>query len=126
MKYVGRAVPGMTNRVLVSGKGTFTADIQLPGMCAVSILRSPYAHALLRSIDTKKAESEPGVVAVLTGAEIESNTKTMPSAADPTFYGGKGVKLYALPTKCVRYVGEPVAAVVAEDRYTADRAREVM
>ena len=74
-------------------------------MCAVSILRSPYAHVRLRSIDTKKAESELGVGAVLTGAEIESNTQTMPSAADPAFYGGKGVKLYPLPTKCVRYGG---------------------
>jgi carbon-monoxide dehydrogenase large subunit len=126
MKYVGRSVPGMTNRVLVSGQGTFTADIHLPGMCAVTILRSPYAHARVVAVDTKKAEAQLGVVAVLTGAEVESNTNTMPSAADPTFYGGKGVKVYALPTKDVRYVGEAVAAIVAEDRYTAERARELV
>ena len=95
-------------------------------MCAVTILRSPYAHARIVAVDTKKAEAQLGVVAVLTGAEVESNTNTLPSAADPTLYGGKGVKVYALPTKDVRYVGEAVAAIVAEDRYTAERARELV
>jgi CO/xanthine dehydrogenase Mo-binding subunit len=65
MKYVGRGFPGMTNRVLVSGQGTFTADIHLPGICAVTILRSPYAHARVVAVDTKKAEAEPGVTAPL-------------------------------------------------------------
>ena len=126
MKYVGRSVPSMTNRVLVSGRGTFTADIRLPGMCAVTILRSPYARARIISIDATKAEAEPGVVMVLTGAEIESNTTTLPSAVDASLYGGRGVKIYAVTSKDVRYVGEPVAAIVAEDRYTAERARELV
>jgi carbon-monoxide dehydrogenase large subunit len=122
MKYVGRSVPGLTNRTLVTGSGTYTADIQLPGMCTIAILRSPYAHARIVAIDTQRARAEPGVVAVLTGREIEQNTNPIPSAADPGFYGGKSLKVYALPTAHVRYVGEAVAAVVAEDRYTANRA----
>ncbi len=126
MKYVGAGVPGLTNRILVTGSGTFTADVQLPGMCTIAILRSPYAHAHITSIDTSRAEAEPGVVAVLTGREIEENTNPVPSAADPGFYGGKSKKIYALPTRHVRYVGEPIAAVVAEDRYTAYHALELI
>ena len=71
MKQVGRGVPGLPNRQLVSGHGTFVADITLPEMCAMAVLRSPYAAARILSIETARAMAEPGVLYVLTGEEIE-------------------------------------------------------
>ena len=126
MKSVGRSVPGLPNRVLVSGHGTFVADVALPGMCAMAVLRSPYAHARIVSLDTSRALAEPGVVYVLTGEEIERETAPVPPAADPKFYGGKGLAVRALSADRVRYAGEPVAVVVAEDRYTANRVLELI
>jgi aerobic carbon-monoxide dehydrogenase large subunit len=126
VKSVGRSVPGLPNRVLVSGHGTFVADVALPGMCAMAVLRSPYAHARIVSLDTSRALAEPGVVYVLTGEEIERETAPVPPAADPKFYGGKGLAVRALSADRVRYAGEPVAVVVAEDRYTANRVLELI
>ena len=126
MKYVGRPVLGLETPTLVSGHATYVADLQLPGMCAAAMLRSPYAHARLIAIDTSKAEALPRVLAVVAGQEIERSTNPMPPPADPGQSGGKSATIYALPTSHVRYVGEPVAAVVAEDRYTAKRAAELI
>src|SRR5262249_35825848 len=126
VKSVGRSVPGLPNRVLVSGRGTFVADVALPGMCAMSVLRSPYAHARIVSLDASRAMAEPSVVYVLTGEEIERETAPVPPAADPKFYGGKGLAVRALSADRVRYAGEPVAVVVAEDRYTANRVLELI
>jgi len=126
MKHVGRGVPGLPNRQLVSGHGTFVADITLPEMCAMAVLRSPYAAARILSIETARAMAEPGVLYVLTGEEIARETNPIPPAADPGFYGGKSLAVRALPTDRARYVGEPVAVVVAEDRYTAHRALDLV
>jgi carbon-monoxide dehydrogenase large subunit len=95
-------------------------------MCAMAVLRSPYAHARIVSLDTSRALAEPGIVYVLTGAEIERETAPVPPAADPKFYGGKGLAVRALSADRVRYAGEPVAVVVAEDRYTAHRVLELV
>ncbi|MGD9765093.1 MAG: xanthine dehydrogenase family protein molybdopterin-binding subunit [Candidatus Binatia bacterium] len=126
MKSVGRAIPGLTNRTLVSGRGNYVGDLQLPGMCAMAVLRSPYAHARIAAIDTAQAAALPGVLAVVTGADAQRETSPIPSVVDPAMYGGKAVALYALAVDRARYVGEPVAAVVAEDRYTAHRALELI
>lgn len=126
MKYVGQSVPGLTTRTLVSGRGTYAGDIQLPGMGAMAVLRSPYAHARVLSIDTSRAEALPGVLAVVTGKEITENTAPIPPAANAALYGGKGAAIYALPADRARFVGEPVAAVLAEDRYTANQALELI
>jgi carbon-monoxide dehydrogenase large subunit len=126
MKYKGKSVTAVTNPVLAAGHGMYVADLAIPGMCSLAFLRSNHAHARIVSIDTSKALAEPGVVAVITGEEIAANTKPVPGAADPSYYGGKTVKSYALPTSRVRYVGEPIVAVVAEDRYTANKARDLI
>jgi aerobic carbon-monoxide dehydrogenase large subunit len=126
MKYKGKSVTAVTNPVLAAGHGMFVADLAHPGMCSLAFLRSDRAHARIVSIDSSKALAEPGVVAVITGEEIAANTKPVPGAADPAFYGGKTVKSYALPSSRVRYVGEPIAAIVAEDRYTANKARDLV
>ena len=64
MGYVGASVPGVLNSRLAAGKGTFVDDIRLPGMAHAAILRSPHAHARIRSINTRAAEQLPGVVCV--------------------------------------------------------------
>ncbi len=122
MSYIGKAVPAMTNTRLVAGKGTFTDDISVPGMTYMAILRSPYAHARIRNIDSSAAEELPGVVGVLTGQEIFETTDPIVEAFDTQAMGAKGVKWYALCHDRVRYVGEAVAAVVAEDKFTAYEA----
>jgi len=126
VKTIGKSIPGLPNRVLVSGHGTYVADIALPGMCSMAVLRSPYAHARIVAIDTSRAMAEPGVVYVLTGDEITRATRPVPPAADPAFYGGKGLAVRALSADRVRYAGEAVAIVVAEDRYTANRVLDLI
>ncbi len=126
MKNIGRSIPGLTNRTLVSGHGSFVGDLQLPGMCALAVLRSPYAHARVVAIDTTRAAALPGVLAVVTGADARRETDPIPSVVDAANYGGKAVAVYALAVERARYVGEPVAAVVAEERYTAHCALELI
>ena len=122
MKYIGQPLKGMMNVQLVKGKGTFVSDIQLPGMTYMAVLRSPYAHARVRSIDASAALRLPGVLHVATGQELAANTEPIPSSWDPKEMGAKEVRWFALCPERVRYVGEAVAAVVAEDKYTAHEA----
>jgi aerobic carbon-monoxide dehydrogenase large subunit len=124
MKYVGHSAVGKTNRILVAGKGTFVGDISLPGTCHMTVVRSPHAHARIRSVDTSRADRFPGVIASLTGSEIRSATKPIP-VHSPAL-GEKGFQLYALAFDKVRYVGEPVAAVIAETPYAARQAAELV
>jgi carbon-monoxide dehydrogenase large subunit len=115
-------VPGLTNRVLVAGAGTYVDDVVLPGMTHLAILRSPYAHAGIRGIDTAEAERLPGVVCVVTGEEIQRELRPIPETYDIEHLGGRRTDWYALCHDRVRYVGEAVAAVVAVDKYTAFKA----
>ncbi len=122
MKYVGKRVPMMTNRKLAMGRGTFTADVKLPKLCWLALLRSPYANARLVSIDVTKAKAVPGVLDVVVGDEIAHAVGPTPMAADPVTFGGRSRPSYALAIDRVGFVGEAIAAVVAEDRYAAHRA----
>ena len=126
MTYVGQRVPSLTNTRLVAGRGKFVDDITLPGMTYLAVLRSPYAHARIRSIDTSAAEALPGVVHVITGREVAENMNPIPETYDTAAVGAKGVKWYALCTDRARYVGEAVAGVVAEDKFTAYEALELI
>jgi carbon-monoxide dehydrogenase large subunit len=103
----------------VRGKGTYVDDIVLPGMLHGAVLRSPYAHARIRSIDTSAAESHPKVKAVITGQLLESlNLAWIPSLSHDV--------IAVLATDKVRYHGQEVAFVVAEDRYSARDALELI
>src|SRR5512145_574578 len=113
MGHVGRAEVGRTNRQLVAGRGAYVDDIQLPGVTYAAILRSPHAHARIRSVETKAAEALPGVLGVVTGAEIRERTNPIPEGWDTAAVGAKAVRWYALCPDRARYVGEAVAAVVA-------------
>src|SRR5262250_3218925 len=68
--YIGRSVPRPNLRRLTEGRGQYVSDVVLPRMVHVAYLRSPYAHARIDNIDTEKAKQAPGVVAVVTGAEL--------------------------------------------------------
>src|SRR5262249_34927055 len=94
----------------------------MPGMKHAAILRSPVAHATIRSIDTSTAAIAPGVVAVYTGSELARISKPFsPLLPIPTM---KPLEWYVLATDRVRYVGEPLAVVVADNRYLAEDALE--
>ena len=108
-RYVGQNIPRVDGVEKVTGKAKFTGDLVIPGMLFGKILRSPYPHARIASIDASEAEAFPGVSAVLTSADI--------SDTDP-YYNGRPI----IAIQNARYVGEPVAAVAAEDEATAEEA----
>ena len=108
-KYVGHSVPRVDGVDKVTGKAKFVGDITVPGMLYGKILRSPYPHARIRAIDATEAEALPGVVAVLTAADIDD--------LNPIYNGRPIIAMHK-----VRYVGEPVAAVAALDLATAEEA----
>jgi aerobic carbon-monoxide dehydrogenase large subunit len=126
MGYVGVSVPGLLNPRLAAGKGTFVDDIHLPGMTYAAILRSPHAHARIRSINTRPAEQLPGVIYVITGREVREHMSPISPAWDAREIGAKTVDWYALVIDRARFVGEAVAAVVAEDNHTAYQALELI
>jgi carbon-monoxide dehydrogenase large subunit len=101
------------------GKGTYVDDVVLPGMLHGAVLRSPYAHARIRSIDTSAAEAHPKVQAVLTGALLDSlKLAWMPSLSHDV--------VAVLATDKVRFQGQEVAFVIATDRYAARDALELI
>ena len=107
------------DRRFVRGKGRYCDDIQLPGMLHLAVLRSPVAHARLVSIDTSAAEAHPKVKAVVTGAMLaERGLAWMPTLS--------GDVQAVLATDKVRFQGQEVAFVVAEDRYAARDALELI
>jgi aerobic carbon-monoxide dehydrogenase large subunit len=116
-KSVGARIKRREDPSLIRGLGQYVDDVKLPEMLHVAILRSPHGHARIKSIDTAAAGQHPGVVAVVTGAELRDQIGTIPTTADnPTL---RIPKHYVLAVDKVCYVGEGVAAVVAEGRYTA-------
>ena len=109
LKYVGQNVKRVDGFDKVTGAAKFVGDIAVPGMLFGKILRSPFAHARIDSIDASQAEALPGVVAVLSAADIDD--------LNP-IYNGRPV----IAINKVRYVGEPVAAVAAETLEIAEEA----
>jgi carbon-monoxide dehydrogenase large subunit len=97
---------------LVRGRGNFIDDVKLPGMLHLDIVRSPYAHARIKSIDSSKALKVPGVAAVITGKDLDHYGL----AWMPTLMSDKQM---VLPIDTVKYQAQEVAAVLATDRYTA-------
>src|SRR4051794_33966463 len=103
---------------LITGSATYVGDMVLSGMRYVAFVRSPYAHARVRSIDAAAALARRGVIAVATGAELQPLYKPMPVASSGEGGSSEGAPPtphthYALSVDRVRYVGEAVAAVIA-------------
>ncbi len=112
--YFGRPMKRREDPRLITGEGRYIDDIRLPGMVFMAIVRSPYAHARIVTIDTSAAEAMPGVVAVITGEQAAEFAPPYPPAQGP-----KQPPRYVLARERVRKLGEGVAAVFAEDRYLA-------
>ena len=121
---LGTSVKRVEDPRFITGKGRYLDDIKLTGMAHLAILRSPYAHANIRSIDTSRAKAMPGVIAVIVGADIPYNPLPMAWPAG----GSSGITNNvstprALATDSVKWTGEGVAAVVAE---TAEQAVDAL
>ncbi|MBB30481.1 MAG: carbon monoxide dehydrogenase [Gemmatimonadetes bacterium] len=127
-KTVGARIKRREDPRLIQGLAQYVDDIKLVDILHVAILRSPYAHARILSINTDTARSHPGVVAVVTGDDIKDKLGTVPCATtDPEgFPGMKVPPHYCLAVEKVRLVGEPVVAVVAEDKYIAQDALDLV
>ena len=122
-KFVGARVPRVEDDRFLTGSARFTADVKMAGMRHVAFVRSPYAHARVLSVDVSEATALPGVVTVMTGADLAD----VADLVDPVAIDG----LLKTPQPVivrdrVRFVGEAVAAVVAEDRYIAEDAAELV
>ena len=120
-RWVGTAVPRKEDEALLTGRARFIDDMEpVPGLRHAALLRSPHAHAGIRAIDISGAAAHPGVHGVLTGADIAAATRPIPSAVRVP------IDYYPIAVDKVRYAGEPVALVAAEDRYVAEDALELI
>ena len=119
--WVGRSIERVEDAALLSGCGRFIDDLGVPpGTLHAAILRSPHAHADIISIDAEAARRAPGIAAVLTGELVKALTSSL-------VVGVKApVECWPIATERVRYVGEPVAVVVASDRAGAEDAIELI
>ena len=109
---MGHSVPRKEDPRFIRGKGNYVDDLKLPGMLHLDIVRSPMAHARIVSINAEKALALPGVLAVITGKDLEQyNLAWMPTLMGDT--------QMVLPVDTVKFDGQEVAAVLATDRYTA-------
>src|SRR5262245_42126690 len=120
----GRSVLRKEDHRLLTGRGTYAADFRVPGMLHGAVLRSPHPHARLGAIRAKAALESRGVVAILTGEDLGAIGRI------PVRLGPRAAITACLPRPLardtVRYVGEPVAFVVAESRYLAEDALDLI
>ena len=124
-RYVGQSVKRSEDHRILSGHGHYVDDVQLPGMLHATFVRSTLAHATITSVVADEARALPGVVAVFTGEEIQAllNPDAPPLAMLP---GLPAPAFTILATTKVRLVGDPIALVVAESRYIAEDAAELV
>src|SRR5512144_2927820 len=123
-RYVGQAMKRKEDPRLVSGTSTYVDDVVLPGMLHMAVTRSIHAHARIRRVDMSKAQRLPGVVAVVTGDEVAAHCGPLPCAA--SIPDMKPAYRHLLATNKVRFVGEPIAVVVAENKYIARDAADLI
>ena len=123
-RHVGAPLRRLEDRRYLIGAATYVGDLALPGMLHAAFVRSPHAHARISRIDVGPALAAPGVVAVWTGAEV--NAVTAPLRLAPPIEGLHPTEMATLPSDKVRFVGDPVACVVATDPYLAADAAELV
>jgi carbon-monoxide dehydrogenase large subunit len=123
---VGSPIKRREDPRLITGQATYVDDIKIPGMLHMAVLRSPYGHARITSIDTSAARQHPGVVAVYTAEDLKGVVGNVaiavPLGKIAEGMGNRG----ALADGKVRFYGDPVAVVIADDRYTARDARDLI
>ena len=127
-KIIGQRIKRNEDPRLLTGQALFVDDVNIPGMLHAAFLRSDYAHAYIRGIDVSEARQRPGVVAVITAADMGDEWQPGPPLVSPpptlkevTFNSRRQVPL---AKDKVRHVGEPIALVIAESRYIAEDAAE--
>lgn len=121
---VGASVKRREDPRMITGTGLYVDDVRLVNMAYMAVLRSPHAHANVRRIDTAAAKAAPGVLAVLTGADLRDRVGAIPVAAVLPDMKNPPHSVLAVSKVC--FVGEPVAAVVAEGRYAARDAASLI
>jgi len=132
--FIGRSIPRREDWRLLTGRGQFIAGLELPRMLHVAFVRSPLAHARIRAVDLTRAATLPGVVYVLSGAELVQLLPPVPDTQLPlprkwsSFVQHKFINPQQplLAYDKVRHVGEAVAVVVAESRYIAEDAAQLV
>jgi aerobic carbon-monoxide dehydrogenase large subunit len=121
-KFTGQRIKRVEDHRLITGAGTYVDDVKLPGMLAAVFLRSPHAHARINSIELGAARRLKGVVAVLSGDDVNPKVGSLLTAVP-----AQNVPYHPpLASGRVRYVGEPVAVVVATDPYRAQDAADLI
>ncbi|MFL5002494.1 MAG: xanthine dehydrogenase family protein molybdopterin-binding subunit [Xanthobacteraceae bacterium] len=119
--WVGRSIERVEDAALLSGHGRFIDDLGVrPGTLHAAILRSPHAHAHIRSLDVDAARRAPGVAAVVTGAEVTALATSLAVGVRAP------IQCWPIAVDRVRHMGEPVAVVVAQDRYLAEDALDLI
>src|SRR4030067_1458079 len=117
----GKSIKRREDPRLITGEAKFLDDIQLPGMLCAVVLRSPHAHARIKSIDARKAAKAPGVVGVFTGKDF-AGLNPLPCAWQAAGAKNNVNTPRVLEIDRVTFTGAGVAVVVAEDRYAAEDA----
>jgi 2-furoyl-CoA dehydrogenase large subunit len=119
--WVGRPLPRLEDEALLRGEGRFIDDLDpVPNARHAAVLRSPFAHARITRLDATAAVELPGVAGVLTDEDVAELSRPFPAGIDSP------IPHYATALGTTRYVGEPVAVVVARDRYLAEDAIELI
>ena len=125
--WVGKSVKRKEDKRLLTGEGQYLADLVLPRMVYMGLIRSHHAHARIASINVSQAASLAGVMAVITGDEFKGWDPILSDLSVPNLPGEtKRPRYWPLPMGEVKYVGEPVVAVVARDKYLLEDALELV
>ncbi|HEX3788040.1 MAG TPA: xanthine dehydrogenase family protein molybdopterin-binding subunit [Pseudonocardiaceae bacterium] len=123
-KFIGTGMTRREDHRLLTGKGRYLDDLDLPDAAAAAFLRSPHAHARIARFDATEARALPGVLAVFSGADLMEIQKPLaPKVLHPEL---KDFPRLPMPPVEVHYVGEPVAVVIADSRYVAEDALELI
>ena len=127
VQHVGRPLKRLEDPKLITGRDPYVNDVRLEGALGVAFVRSPHAHALIRSIHTQAARALPGVIAVLTAADVNIEIGVIHTPLPPETFDFMSVQGHTvLAEGRVRYVGEPVAVVAAESAEAAADAAEAV
>jgi carbon-monoxide dehydrogenase large subunit len=119
-EYVGAALSPRETRKHCLGRGSYVGDLTAPGMLHAVFVRSPHAHARIARVNADAARRAPGIAAVLTGPDLAA--VTAPLRIAPPIPGLLPMEMTTLPLDKVRFVGDPVACVIGEDRYRVEDA----
>ncbi|HWP34979.1 MAG TPA: xanthine dehydrogenase family protein molybdopterin-binding subunit [Thermodesulfobacteriota bacterium] len=123
---IGASLKRREDPRLLTGRGLFTDDVKLPGLCYAAVVRSPYPHARIVAVDLEPARRHPGVVAAFAGADLAGRVRPLPIVRRAPGQVAEPPAVLPLAVDRVRYQGEPVAVVMATSREAASDAAELV